>query len=83
MRRGRALAGNPRLRARMSTESISALERGFRRSRPKRPNEPYDRGVVGKDADDVGPAFDLAVDPLEWVRRGELFAVGFRECHKR
>ena len=30
-------------------------------------DEPDDRFVVGKDADDLGPALDLAVEPFEAV----------------
>ena len=37
------------------------------------------RAVVGEDADDVGAAADLAVDPLERVRRAELGPVVGRE----
>ena len=36
-------------------------------------------GVVGEDADDVGAALDLFVDPLERVRRGDLAPVRPRE----
>lgn len=35
-------------------------------------DEADDAGLVGKDADDTGPSFDLAVDPLEWVGRPDL-----------
>jgi len=34
--------------------------------------EADDGGVVGEDADYVGAALQLIVDPLEWVRRGDL-----------
>jgi hypothetical protein len=41
--------------------------------------EPDQGSVVGEDADDVGAAADLAVDPLERVRRAELRPVHQRE----
>ena len=42
-------------------------------------DEAEDGGVVGEDADDVGAALDLFVDPLERVRRPDLAPVGVGE----
>ena len=42
-------------------------------------SEPQERGVVGKDPDDVGAAADLAVDPLERVRAAQLGPVVARK----
>ncbi len=38
----------------------------------ERADQASDRGLVGKDADDVGTALDLAVQPLERVDRMQL-----------
>jgi hypothetical protein len=48
-----------------------------------RPGKPEDVRLVGKDPDDVGPALDLLVDPLEWVRRPDLASVADREGRER
>ena len=40
-----------------------------------------DCGIVRKDADDVGPAFDFAVQPFDGVGRMQLGAVFLREGH--
>jgi hypothetical protein len=37
-----------------------------------RTDEPDDGGVVGEDAHDLGPAFDLLVDPLQGVGAPDL-----------
>src|SRR5215210_3635453 len=42
--------------------------------------EPDERAVVGEDADDVGAPADLAVDPLERIRRAQLRPVVCREA---
>jgi hypothetical protein len=43
--------------------------------------EPQQRGVVGVDANDVGPACDLEVDALERVGASDLGPVLAREAH--
>ena len=40
-----------------------------------------DGGLVGKDADDIGPAFDLAIEALQRIGRVELGAVLLGEAH--
>jgi hypothetical protein len=45
------------------------------------PDQARDCCLVGKDADHVGPALDLAVQALEWVDRMQLGPVGCREAH--
>ena len=45
------------------------------------PTETDDSVVVGEDADDVGPALDLAVDALDRVNRVQLGAMPLREGH--
>jgi hypothetical protein len=37
------------------------------------------RVVVGKDADDIGASFDLAIEPLDGVCRMQLRPMLFRE----
>ncbi len=49
----------------------------------QRASEAHDRGIVGKDADDVGPPFDFGIEPFEGIRRGDLLAVRFGEVHER
>lgn len=46
-------------------------------------DEPDDRSIVWKDADDVRPALDLCIDAFERVRRRNLRSVRFREVHER
>jgi hypothetical protein len=47
-----------------------------------RSDEADDRGAVGENADDVGAAADLLVQPLERVVAPELPPVLFRKCGK-
>ena len=35
-------------------------------------DEPHDRFLVGEDADDIGSAFDLLIQPLQRIRRMQL-----------
>ncbi len=46
-------------------------------------DEPYDRAVVGEDADHVGASFDLGIEPLEGIGRCELLAVRLWEIRER
>ncbi len=46
-------------------------------------HQPGDRVVVGEDADHVGAAFDLVVEPLEWVGIPDLAQVLLREVQER
>ena len=46
-----------------------------------RPDEPDESIVVGKDADDPGPALDLAVEPFGAVGRMDLRPVVGRKSH--
>ncbi len=46
-------------------------------------DESDDGGVVGKDSDDAGSAFDLAVDALDGVGRPDLGPVLAREAGER
>src|SRR3546814_20676022 len=39
----------------------------------------YDGCVIGEDADNVGPSFDLAVKPFQWIRAGNLRPMFFCE----
>jgi hypothetical protein len=41
-----------------------------------------DDSVVGKDADDIGPPLDLAVEPLNGIGRADLVPMLFREGHE-
>ena len=45
-------------------------------------DQPVDGGVVGEDADDVGAPLDLAVEPLQGVRRPDLAPVRSGKAQK-
>lgn len=44
-------------------------------------DEAEDGSVIGEDADDLGPALDLAVEPLDRVDGMQLDAMLLREAH--
>ena len=44
-----------------------------------RTDQADDRGFIGEDADDIGAAFDLFVEPLKWVGAVQFAAVRLGE----
>src|SRR5512143_4288410 len=47
----------------------------------ERPGQADEGGIVGEDADNVGPPLDLADDPFQWVCRADLGPVIRMEAH--
>jgi len=75
------MAGNPTIASSLKAAMVSRVMYRARWTAEDCADEPYDRLVVGKDADDVGAAFDLAVEPFEAIGGVDLQPVLGRKAH--
>src|SRR6266566_7420930 len=48
----------------------------------QRPDQPHDAGLIGEDTDDIRPALDLLVEPLQRVRGVEFRSMGGGELNE-